>query len=176
MKKLILILLSVSVLIGCGSNNNNSKSQSSPTASVLKHNKAVTVTGIARVGKSRITSGKVVIAGIKGAVKASAHFKDSPSFSLEIPAGTSYPVLLSVYPDTEPFKRTTLKVVVMNPYSKDQVVTRTTTAIAESALALGGYTAKNMMQATRTTSPFPDRDTSVEGFNGDPTAQFGGWH
>ena len=175
MKRLYLVVILLSVLIGC-ENNNTSKSQISPAANVVKHNKAVTVTGIVRVGKSRIQGGNITIADTKGAVLTSAHFKDQPTFSVEIPAGTSYPVLLSVYPETEAFRRTTLKVVVMNPYSTDQVVTRTTTAIAENALALGGYTVKNMLQATRTTSPFPDRDTTVEGFSGDPTTKFGGWH
>ncbi len=175
MKKLYLVLFFAGILIGCDSNN-NSKSQGSSATNVLKHDKAVTVTGIVRIGKSRITSGKIEVADTKGTTLTSTHFKNNPTFSVEIPAGTSYPVLLSVYPGIDASKQTPLKVVVMNPYSTDQVITRTTTAIAEKALSLGGYTVKNMMKATRTTSPFPDRDTTVEGFNGDPTTKFGGWH
>lgn len=178
MKRYLFILMATNLLMGCGGNNdsNQANNASKPYTTAKQHNKAVTITGIVRNKKTLIKSGKIEATDNAGNAVTTKSFKSAPRFSLDIPAGTTFPVLLTVYPDADQPKKDILKVVVMNPYSTDQIITTVTTAVADNALALGGYTRENMMKAAMGTVAAPDRDKTVGGFRGDPTKQYGGWH
>jgi hypothetical protein len=51
-----------------------------------------------------------------------------------------------------------------------------TTAIAKKAQSMGGYNHANMVRAAEGTIAVPDANKTTEGFRGDPTTQYGGWH
>ncbi|MGH8476680.1 MAG: hypothetical protein ACRER2_13050 [Methylococcales bacterium] len=65
---------------------------------------------------------------------------------------------------------------MISPTWTDHDITANSTQVAQKAKSLGGYSAQNMMQATLDTVNRPQGDRTVEGFRGDPTKQFGGWH
>ncbi len=178
MKRYLFALMVTALLVGCGTDKNGSQtgSASKGLGTAKQSNKAVTITGIIRNEKTLIKSGKIEATDNTGKTVATKHFKDAPHFSLDIPAGTTFPILLTVHPDPDQPKKEILKAVVMSPYSTDKIITPVTTKIADQALALGGYTRENMMKAAMGTVSTPDRDKTAGGFRGDPTKQYGGWH
>ena len=178
MKRYLFTLMVTALLVGCGGGNDGSQtgSTSKGLSTAKQSSKVITITGIIRNEKTLIKSGKIEATDNSGKTVATKHFKDVPRFSLDIPAGTTFPILLTVHPDADQPKKESLKAVVMSPYSTDKIITTVTTKIADNALALGGYTRENMMKAAMGTVSMPDRDKTVGGFRGDPTKQYGGWH
>ena len=178
MKRYLFALTVTALLVGCGANNDGNQAATALKSPGMakRSSTAVTITGIIRNEKTLIKSGKIEATDNTGKTVATKHLKDAPRFSLDIPAGTGFPILLIVHPDADQPKTEILKVVVMSPYSTDKIITMVTTKIAEQALALGGYTRKNMMEAAMGTVATPERNKTVGGFRGDPTKQYGGWH
>lgn len=178
MKRFLFALMVTTLLAGCGAGNDGRQAGSaSKSLGIAKQSsKVITITGIIRNEKALIKSGKIEATDNTGKTVAAKHFEDTRRFSLDIPAGTTFPILLTVHPDPNQPKTEVLKAVAISPYSTDKVITPVTTKIADQALALGGYTRENMMKAAMGTVSMPNRDKTVGGFRGDPTKQYGGWH
>jgi hypothetical protein len=91
-------------------------------------------------------------------------------------ASTALPLILTFQPDATQPKTTELITVVVHPSITKYDISPLTTQIAKQALALGGYTAANMVRAAENTVHVPDADKTSSGFRGDPTTHYGGWH
>lgn len=132
-----------------------------------------TLKGLVSNDKHPIKNGRIEVTDINGKVLATISLADNARYRVELPAGTSYPVILTAFPASgeEP-----LRVVVANPTPANFDITSLTTVIAEKAKQMGGYTEKNLQQAAFEGVAIPDRDRTQAGFRGDPTKQFGGWH
>jgi len=124
-----------------------------------------------------VTRAKIEVKDAKGALVAQTELKDAPSYSLTVPAGVSFPLVISAYSEATP--GSTLKAVVTNEQAREQDVSPVTTLIVESALSFGGLTEANLAKAAG--AALAQRKKSggsgtSEGFKGDPTKQYGGWH
>ena len=168
-----LVLIFIAALSGCGKNPD--------TSSVVKeapktNSKAVTISGTVRGDSGVVSAGEIKVQDRSGKKVTTSMISEKGLYEVDIPAGTNYPLLLTATPDRNQQQKGKLSVAVVEPLSTDHDLTTISTKIAEKAKSLGGYTRKNMMQAAMTTAAMPDRDTTVGGFRGDPTKQFGGWH
>ncbi|MBT7967882.1 MAG: hypothetical protein HN753_01190 [Methylococcales bacterium] len=134
---------------------------------------AYTLKGIVSNDEHPIKNGRVEATDLNGQVLATISLVDNARYRFDLPAGTAYPVILTAYPASGEEQ---LRVVVANPTPVNFDITSLTTAIAEKAKQMGGYTKKNLQRAAFEGVAMPDRDRTQAGFRGDPTKQFGGWH
>ncbi len=171
----ILLLVLLSGITGCD-NNANTNNLNLPTKMDRESYRAVTLTGLVNNDEASIKNGRVEVTDKNGAVVTSYLLNDNARYKVDIPASAVYPIVLTAYPEQAKSEDEQLRVVVVNPAPKYFDITTLTTAIAEKALTMGGYTSKNLMQAALTGVAVPDKDRTMGGFSGDPTKQFGGWH
>lgn len=137
---------------------------------------AVTLTGTVDDGTGTVTQGKIVATDETGTPIASTTLQHSGRYSIAIPANTTLPILLQAYPETGGAERKPLTVAIVEATLTHYNINPRTTAIAERAKALGGYTRKNVLTATAEGAAVPEKNKTTEGFRGDPTRQYGGWH
>jgi hypothetical protein len=164
-------LLLCVLLTGCDS------ASKSPANAPLASTAPVTFEGQIRNDAGFFESGSLQATDATGKQVARNQWQDANGhYSIEIPAGTAFPVLLTAKAKSEASKSVTLQAAVISPTLTSHDISPNSTKIAEKAKTLGGYTKENMMQATLDTVNRPQGDRSVEGFRGDPTKQFGGWH
>lgn len=70
-------------------------------------------------------------------------------YSIRVPAGTAYPIVLTAYPTGESAANATpVKAVVTSPLADRMDVTDVSTIVVESAISLGGLTAENIAKAS----------------------------
>jgi hypothetical protein len=122
-------------------------------------------------------AGRVAAVGKNGSLIATAQLQGNGHYELTIPAGTELPLVLKAYPDSsnEP-DETQLEAVAVDPAVKKYDINPLSSAIAEKARALGGYSRENMVEAAMSSVAVPDANKTTGGFRGDPTKQYGGWH
>jgi hypothetical protein len=142
----------------------------------LKFEKEMTLRGAVDDEKEPVTSGKVIAADEKGKIIAETFLEGSNRFSIVIPAGTALPILLNAYRGGSEFQGKPLTAAIVDSFESQYNINPKTTAIAEKAKSLGGYTRKNLMAAAMMSSSVPDEDKTTSGFRGDPTKRYGGWH
>lgn len=167
---LLMLLIAGSLLNGCEKNqpNNALPSQSA----IKKYQTATTLHGTVSDNKGFVENGTVKVTSTGGQLIASTELQNSKNYSVEIPANTPLPVLLSY--STEEGEN--FMAVVIHPSITKYDINPLTTAIAKKAMALGGYTDTNLRQAAESTVSVPDADKTSAGFRGDPTQHYGGWH
>lgn len=168
------ILIGLLLLTGCNDSNNVNTSIVSNSELAQTYDKIITVKGVVRGEKGVIKSGEIKAFSQKKVV-ATSQIGRTGQYSVDIPARTKFPVVISAYP-SEKSKYKVLSVVLVDAILTNHDITPASTKIAESANALGGYSKNNMFKAALGSVHTPDRDTSAAGFRGDPTKQFGGWH
>ena len=173
---LLTVILAGFLLTACDSNDNSRKTILSANTTVRKYDQAVTLQGAVSNKGGPVTSGKISVTNEKGSVIASTLLKNSDRYSIEIPAGTPLPILLTVNPESKQSDNQALQVAVIDPTLKKYDINLLTTAIAKKARAMGGYTYINMRQAAMSSTSTPDANKTTGGFRGDPTRQYGGWH
>jgi hypothetical protein len=173
---LLTVILASFLLTACDNNDSSRKTILSSNTTVRKYDQAVTLYGVVSSKEGSVTSGEISATNEKGIVIASTQLKDSDRYSIEIPAGTPLPILITVTPVTKQSDNQTLQVAVIDPTLKKYDISLLTTAIAKKARAMGGYTYINLRQAAMDSSSAPDANKTTGGFRGDPTRQYGGWH
>jgi len=97
-------------------------------------------------------------------------------YRVQIPAGVSYPLILSASINGE---EAPLKAAVVNAEVTDQDISPVSTLVVETARNLGGLTEANLAKAARAAIAQRKKSGgtgSSSGFTGDPTKQYGGWH
>ena len=156
-------------------------SQDKPTAlnqpeAIQKYEREVVLQGSVSLNGALAKTGKVDAKLPNGVLLAEHLLDNSSRFRLTIPAGTVLPIILSYSPnDTTKDEGRLISVVVQTSlYQYD--INSLTTSIAARAMALGGYTSKNLIQAAADSVHVPDSNKTTTGFRGDPTTQYGGWH
>lgn len=174
MKPLLgLVLVLATGLWGCGQ---DAKPKPLQTQVVQRYEKAITLQGSVSNNQGLIKAGKVEARLLNGQLLAETQLENSARYQLEIPAGTVLPLVLSFIPVNNPAEAEKLISVVVQSGINRFDINPLTTAIAQQAKALGGYTIRNMSQAAEDGVQVPDANKTSTGFRGDPTKQYGGWH
>jgi len=153
--------------------------QSKPTAPLIKkpvkkYSKTTTLKGTVNNDKNKINAGVIKVTDVKGKAIATTELQKNNHYSIEIPADTTLPIILSFHPKES--SQDKLISVAVDPYIKTYDITPRTTAIAEYAKSLGGYTHSNIVQAANSGVNAPGKNRTSATFRGDPTQQYGGWH
>jgi hypothetical protein len=111
-----------------------------------------------------------------GNIVARTELGGDAHYSVKIPAGAAYPLVLTAAPEGAP---AALKAAVTNDLVTEQDISPVTTIVVDTALSLGGLTEANLAKAAG--AAISQRKSSggsgsSSGFKGDPTKQYGGWH
>ncbi|QJD28646.1 hypothetical protein [Methylococcus geothermalis] len=172
-KGLSILLVSAAFLAGCGEQANTGAALNETEQ---KYEKEVTLSGTVSDQKGPVTKGRILATDEKGNIISSATLENTNRYSLVIPAGTLLPILLQVHTEAEPQTGKPLTLAVAEATMTNYNINPLTTAIAEKAKSMGGYTRKNLMAAAVLSTSVPDEDKTSSGFRGDPTKNYGGWH
>ncbi|QXP85125.1 hypothetical protein [Methylococcus sp. Mc7] len=170
---LLLLLSAAALLTGCGEQSNSGTALNEP---VQKYEKDATLAGTVTGQNGAITNGKILATDEKGNVISISTLENTSRYSIVIPAGTLLPILLQVHPDAGSENGKPLTLAIADASMTNYNINPLTTAIAEKAKSLGGYTRKNLMAAAVLSTSVPDEDKTSSGFRGDPTKNYGGWH
>lgn len=161
------------LLVGCEKNNQSSLPVQS---AVTKYEKATTLEGVVTDNHGPAKSGDIKVTDTMNNVIAKTVIQDKGHYSVTLPANTTLPIVLTFSHD---FQNATaekfIAAVVFKNITQYDINPRTT-AIAEKARAMGGYTSGNLILAAESAAYVPDANKTTAGFRGDPTKQYGGWH
>lgn len=178
MKSIKIGILSSGILLACGLIGCGDQKQAKtivPLGSPKSFQQAKTLHGTVSDNAGPVKAGSVSLSNEAGKELARVELRDSQRFELEAPAGTVLPLILT-YSPADPKSTETMTSVVIYPDVSKYDINPTTTAIAKSAKAMGGYTHNNLVRAAENTAHVPDANKTTSGFRGDPTTQYGGWH
>jgi|UPI0005614EA8 hypothetical protein len=140
MKAGALSLVLTGLITGCGDNGSSIPAASSSEAHI---------SGNVSDQTGPINDGRLQVTDRNGAVITAFDLEDTNHFELTIPAGTVYPIVITVTP-TNPNAASTapVKAVVTSDIADRQDVTAVSTIVVDSAIALGGLTAENIAKAS----------------------------
>ncbi len=141
-----------------------------------KYDKAVTLQGTVSNNAGPIKAGKVEAMSLADELLAETTLENSARYQLQIPAGTTWPVVLNFLPGTGAAGAEKMLSIAIQPTTGKYDINPSTTAIAKQAKSLGGYTLRNLTRAAEDRVNVPDANKTSTGFRGDPTTQYGGWH
>lgn len=134
-------VLIAAALSGC---DDGSKTGSSAPASMEAR-----ITGNIQDQHGPIRNSRLEVTDKTGRVVSSTQLTDENHFSITVPPGTSYPIVLTAHPTGESAANSTaVKAVVTSPLADRMDVTDVSTIVVESALSLGGLTAENIAKAS----------------------------
>ena len=165
----VLLAFSGFALTGCEQEKKTAKVS---LAVVKKYAQATVLEGVVSNDKGVIRTGTVEVTDENGHSIAHAAV-DSGHYSVEVPANTVLPILLTF--SSEPGTEKLVAAVIHDTITQYEI-NPSTTAIAKAAKAMGGYTHANMTRAAADTIHTPDANKTTTGWRGDPTTQYGGWH
>ncbi len=169
----LIILISSSFLYGCGDNQSKEKQT---IQKIKSFKQATTLKGLVTDDKGRVKQGELTATNAKKQVIATTIIQDDGYYKIDIPAATSLPLLLSVSFQSNEGKTQELSAAVVYTSMTKFDINSLSTKIAKKAKSLGGYTHANMMLSAESMVDMPDDNKTTQGFRGDPTKQYGGWH
>jgi len=170
---LLMFFIASFFITGCEKSNQNN----SPIQQVIKkYDKATILEGTVSNNDGPIKKGIIKVTDNKEQLVASTTLQNSSHYSVEIPANTVLPIVLTFYPDDDAVNTEKLITAVVHPTITQYDINPLTTAIAKKSQSMGGYNHANMVRAAEGTVTIPDANKTTEGFRGDPTTQYGGWH
>lgn len=155
---------------------NNNQSNTNQTQVIKKYAQATMLEGIVSDSHGRIKAGRVKVTDTAYQSIAFTDIQNNGQYRVEIPANTALPVILSFHSDANQANAEQLITVAVEPKIRKYDINPFTTSIANKAKALGGYTRTNLILAAEGTASVPAYNKTAEGFRGDPTTQYGGWH
>ena len=126
-------------LAGCGSDGGGSGAAPAKTAAKIS--------GKVSNNNGPIPEGKLDVRDSGGNVVVSTHFTGG-SYSVTVPAGTSYPILIAAHPPVDACDSDPVKAVVTSDIADNIDITGVTTDIVDGAIALGGITEQNIVKAS----------------------------
>jgi hypothetical protein len=168
---LLLLLMASCFLTGCEKSNQNT---ASINQAIKKYEQATTLQGAVSNNDGPIKAGTIKVTDNNEELVASTSLQNNGHYSVEIPANTVLPIVLTFYPETANGEK--LITAVIHPAITKYDINPLSTSIAKKAQAMGGYTHANMVRAAEGTVTVPDANKTTAGFRGDPTTQYGGWH
>ena len=166
---LLLATLSSFAITGCDQGQKTAKVSQ---VVVKKYTKATTLEGVVSNNKGVIKMGRVEVTDEKGRLITHVVVDDS-HFSVEIPANTILPILLTFSSELSEEKLVT---AVIDDMITKYYINPSTTAIAKAAKEMGSYSRANMVRAAENTVHTPDANKTTTGWRDNPTTQYGGWH
>jgi hypothetical protein len=169
----LFLLIAISGLTGC----NNDNQQTTPISHASKkYNQATTLEGIVSDSHGRIRAGQIKATDSNQQTIASTKIQDNGQYRIEIPGNTTLPIVLSFHHEASQTNAEQLIVAIIDPMITKYDISPLTTAIANKAKEMGGYTRANLVIAAENMVHVPDANKTSTGFRGDPTTQYGGWH
>lgn len=168
--RLFALSIASTILVACDDKKSNKNGLTVP---VQTYKELKVLKGIVTDENGSVLNAEIKVADSSGKIVARTELENSKHYSVEIPQGTTLPVVLTVSPKGSQEK---LVAVVISPAVSSYDISPLTTKIANRAKALGGYTYANMVMAADSTVGVPDANKTSTGFRGDPTKQYGGWH
>jgi len=172
--KLFLLSIALSAGLGaCGKKDETPQNIFRASQKIKKFTEQTTLTGLVSNQDGPLTAATIEVRSVQGQRIARTDLQADGRYSVEVPAGTALPVVISAHPEKN---KTELMVAIIDPGLKKNDINPLTTAIAKKAKALGGYTYANMAQAAMSSTSVPRNNQTTGGFSGDPTRQYGGWH
>jgi hypothetical protein len=168
--KSIFTLTIISIITACGQ-----QKESKPTvkAKVHSYKQIKNLRGEVTDAKGPVLEGVINVTDSKGKVVASTQLENTRHYTVDIPAGTTLPIVLSIKSANQTEK---LQAVIISTAIAKYDISTMTTKIAKRAKELGGYTHSNMIMAADSTIGVLESNKTSTGFRGDPTRQYGGWH
>ena len=165
--RLSYVLLITLLNAACGQSPNSSSSSGSAS---------VQISGVVLKDDQPVIHASIGATDISGKPVASIRLEGDSHFRITLPAGTTYPVVLSAKIDGDEIP---LKAAVISDQVTDQDISSTTTVVVNTAISLGGLNEANLAKAVG--AAISQRKSSggggtSAGFKGDPTKQYGGWH
>ncbi len=134
-------LLIAAALSGC---DDGTKTGSSGSASMEAR-----ISGNIKDQHGPIVNSRLEVADKSGRVVSSQELTGADHYSIAVPAGTSYPIVLTAHPTgASATNSTPVKAVVTSPLADRMDITDVSTIVVDSALALGGLTAENIAKAS----------------------------
>lgn len=94
-----------------------------------------------------VGEGKLEVRDSAGQVVATTHFTGG-QYSVTVPAGASYPILLTATPPADACNSDAVKAVVTSSLADSIDITGVTTDVVDGAIALGGITEQNIARAS----------------------------
>lgn len=175
MTKTIIFFTVCSLLLSaCDSATTGSSGATKTSASPVR------ITGHVFSDDGEITQAKIEAVDASGKLAAQAELNGNSGYTLTIPAETAYPLILTAHPPDAPEPH--VKAAIANTKVSEQDISPITTAVAETALNLGGISEINLSKAAGAAIALRKKAGSgggaatSENFKGDPTKQYGGWH
>lgn len=96
-----------------------------------------------------IMNSRLDVSDKNGRVIGSTQLTGNNHFSITVPSGTSFPIVLTAHPLGESATNSTpVKAVVTSPLADRMDITDVSTIVVESAISLGGLTAENIAKAS----------------------------
>ncbi len=132
-------LAGVGLLTACG--DGGGSSSSAPA------NMEAKISGKVSNKNGPISEGKLEVKDKSGALVAATHFTDG-QYSISVPAGAVYPILLIAHPPADAMLNDPVKAVVTSPIADRMDITAVTTDVVDGAIALGGLTEQNITKAS----------------------------
>jgi apolipoprotein N-acyltransferase len=170
---LIIFVIASCALVAC----DNKTEQVTPISHASKkYAQTSTLEGVVSNQQGRIKSGQIKVTAENQQLITETKVEDNGQFHVVIPADTQLPVILTFYPDSNQTKDEQFIAVAIDPMISKYDINPLTTAIANKAKAMGGYTRNNLTIAAQNMVSVPDANKTSTGFRGDPTTQYGGWH
>ena len=163
------------MMYGCS----DQKTDSAQTQSkkIKKFKQEATLKGLVSDDKGRIKAGDVeALNANNNTLISTGKVQPNGQYVLKIPENTALPLLLKVtFLDNKNVKTELTAAVVYTSMTKFDI-NPLSSKIAKKAESLGGYTHPNMLVSAKSMVAMPDDNKSTQGFRGDPTKQYGGWH
>jgi hypothetical protein len=135
---------------------------------------ATTVQGDVRAGSRVLAEGHLDVTDFKGQRITQLEWNNGTPFTLNLPAGTVFPILLTAHPKGGATQPSVMKLVLVRPETDKISISERSTAIADKAAQLGGLTPDNVMAATLDSSG--PSNPMGGGPHGESTQHYGGWH
>jgi hypothetical protein len=126
---------------GCDSGGDSS-SMSAPSTTEAK------ISGNVSNEAGPLTHGRLEVTDKNGKVVTSTELQGTNHYEVTIPAGTAYPIIITVFPPADAVSTAPVKAVVTSEIADRQDVTAVSTIVVDSALALGGLTPENIAKAS----------------------------
>lgn len=135
------LALSLTLLVsGCNNNHGQTASGTPATFNARLSGSILDQTG-------PVNQGRLEVSDKNGQIVAKVSLSNSNHYSVSIPAGTIYPIVLTVYPEGGA-SDAPVKAVVTSPIAETQDITSVSTIVVDSALGLGGLTPENIARAS----------------------------